>query len=103
MVSNTLNNDMLVYDEMRMLPVRGDGRYLKQGTTYYFWYRTRNDHWYLAMHAQKPIFNARCETLEYDDMPVFHHMIKHDRSITCAHIDKLMEECVRLFERQLSK
>lgn len=90
----------IVLDEQHMLPLRGNGRIIAGSTTQYFWYRVRHNKWCMGVHMDKPIRNAKCDVLEYDDAPVFHCADIKDSNITVRQIDTLVRECVEAFRGQ---
>jgi hypothetical protein len=87
----------IIIDEQRLLPLRGDGRILTSATTYYFWYRARHNKWYMGIHLEKPVLNARCDSLEYDDAPVFHCADIKATHVTPGQIDGYINECVTAY------
>jgi len=94
----TTSNYTITIDEQRMLPLRGDGRIITTTDTYYFWYRVRQNHWYMGIHTAKPIRNTRCEILEYDDAPVFHCADIKDTHIKPGDLDVYINACVTSFK-----
>lgn len=100
MTTTVIKDYHVVIDEQHMLPIRGNGRVLTGADTLYFWYRARHNKWIMGIHREKPLRNAKCDVLEYDDAPVFHCADIKDTHITTGQISSLIQECVSAFRGQ---
>ena len=89
--------DLTVYDDQQSLPIRGEGRLVTGNITYYFWYRARQNEWYMGIHTKKPVRNVKCDVMEYDDVPVFHCSDIKETFITRDQVTKYVDECVTAF------
>lgn len=83
-------------------PPRGHGHVRWRNQVYHYWYRARVNEWYMGVHHNKPVYNARCDINEYDGKQVFHHHVTCDVHIMAPQIPALLNNSLSMFVASLT-